>query len=56
MAQADVYIFDEPTEHLDEALASRIEKSIAERLAHKIAIVVTHSGWESCDKTLTMER
>lgn len=56
LAQADVYILDEPTEHLDEALASRIEKSIAERLAHKIAIVVTHSGWESCDKTLTMER
>jgi thiol reductant ABC exporter CydC subunit len=56
LAQADVYIFDEPTEHLDEALARRIEKSITERLTHKIAIVVTHSGWASCDKTLTMER
>ena len=56
LAQADVYIFDEPTEHLDEALAGRIEKSITERLAHKIAIVVTHSGWDSCDKTLTMQR
>jgi len=56
LAQADVYIFDEPTEHIDEALARRIEKSITERLTHKIAIVVTHSGWASCDKTLTMER
>jgi ABC-type transport system involved in cytochrome bd biosynthesis fused ATPase/permease subunit len=56
LAQADVYIFDEPTEHLDEALAGRIEKSITELLAEKIAIVVTHSGWASFDKTLTMER
>ena len=56
LARADVYIFDEPTEHLDEALARRIEKSITERLAQKIAIVVTHSGWASCDKSLTMER
>ena len=56
LAQADVYIFDEPTEHIDEELALRIEKSIMERLADKIAIVVTHSGWESGDKTLTLER
>jgi len=56
LAPADVYIFDEPTEHLDEALARRIEKRITERLADKIAIVVTHSGWASFDKTLTMER
>jgi thiol reductant ABC exporter CydC subunit len=56
LSPADVYIFDEPTEHLDEALARRIEKSITQRLAHKIAIVVTHSGWASSDKTLTMER
>jgi ATP-binding cassette subfamily C protein CydC len=56
LAQADVYIFDEPTEHLDEDLALRIEKSITKRLADKIAIVVTHSGWISGDKTLTLER
>lgn len=54
LAQADVYIFDEPTEHLDEELALRIEKSISERLADKIAIVVTHSGWQKSDKTLVM--
>jgi len=56
LAEADVYIFDEPTEHLDEQLAQRIEKGITRRLADKITIVVTHSGWESFDKTLTMKR
>lgn len=56
LAQADVYIFDEPTEHLDEELALRIEKGITEHLAGKIAIVITHSGWPSSDKTLVMAR
>lgn len=56
LAHSNVYIFDEPTEHLDEELALRIEKSITERLASKIAIVITHSGWESRDKTLVMAR
>ena len=56
LAKADVYVFDEPTEHLDEELAQRIEVRITARLAHKIAIVVTHGGWEKCDKTLTMAR
>ena len=43
------------TEHLDSELGRRIEQVITERLREKIAIVVTHSGWENCNKTLTME-
>lgn len=56
LADADVYILDEPTEHLDAALARRLEISISKWLDHKIAIVITHSGWLDCDKTLTMAR
>ena len=56
LAKADVYILDEPTEHLDDALAGRIEKAIAKRLREKITIVITHTGWEGFDKTLTMRR
>ena len=56
LAMADVYILDEPTEHLDDGLAGRIEKAIAKRLQDKITIVITHSGWESFDKSLTMRR
>ena len=56
LAKADVYILDEPTEHLDDALAGRIEKAIAKRLREKITIVITHTGWEGFHKTLTMRR
>ena len=56
LAKADVYIFDEPTEHLDSELGVRLEQAITERLHEKIVIVVTHSGWENYNKTLTMER
>ena len=56
LADADVYILDEPTEHLDAELAQRLERSISQWLDEKIAIVITHSGWQNCDKTLTMAR
>ena len=56
LAKADVYILDEPTEHLDQELAKRLEASISKRLVSKILIVITHSGWDDLDKTLTMSR
>ena len=56
LADADVYILDEPTEHLDAQLAQRLEASISKWLAEKITVVITHSGWNSCDKTITMAR
>jgi ATP-binding cassette subfamily C protein CydC len=56
LSDADIYIFDEPTEHLDHELAQRIEEAITALLKEKIAIVITHSGWNRADKTLTMLR
>ena len=56
LADADVYIFDEPTEHLDHQLAHRIEIAITAFMKEKIAIVITHTGWNEADKTLTMLR
>ena len=56
LADADVYIFDEPTEHLNQELASRIEREITEYLKEEIVIVVTHGGWNHADKTLTLLR
>jgi thiol reductant ABC exporter CydC subunit len=56
LSDADVYIFDEPTEHLDHLLAQRIELAITALMSEKIAIVITHTGWNAADKTLTMLR
>lgn len=56
LADADLYIFDEPTEHLDQEMSLRIEEAIKEILAGKMVIVVTHTGWERSDKTLSMLR
>jgi thiol reductant ABC exporter CydC subunit len=56
LSDADVYIFDEPTEHLDHELAARIEVAITALMKEKIAIVITHAGWNMADKTLTMLR
>jgi ABC-type transport system involved in cytochrome bd biosynthesis fused ATPase/permease subunit len=56
LSDADIYIFDEPTEHLDNQLAERIEVAITSLMKEKIAIVITHSGWSGANKTLTMLR
>ena len=56
LSNADVYIFDEPTEHLDHELAGRIEASVTQFLREKIVIVVTHNGWNQANKTLNLLR
>lgn len=56
LSESDIYIFDEPTEHLDHELAGRIEAAISAFLKEKITIVITHTGWNGADKTLTMLR
>jgi thiol reductant ABC exporter CydC subunit len=56
LSNSDVYIFDEPTEHLDLELATRIETSVTEFLKEKIVIVVTHNGWNHATKTLNLVR
>ena len=56
LSDADVFIFDEPTEHLDHELAERIEAAVTSMMKEKIAIVITHSGWSRANKTLTMLR
>lgn len=56
LSHSDVYILDEPTEHLDSELASRIELAVTDYLKEKILIVVTHGGWNHADKTLNLVR
>jgi thiol reductant ABC exporter CydC subunit len=55
LSNADVIVLDEPTEHLDAELASRIENSVRTFYSNRILIVITHGGWLSSDATIEMK-
>jgi len=54
LSPLEVLVLDEPTEHLDQEMALRIEARIM--ALHRILIVITHSGWERGDATLALVR
>lgn len=58
LSPAPVLILDEPTEHLDESLAARIESRIAEIALRELrtVIVITHSGWLNSTRSAFIER
>jgi len=56
LSNAPILILDEPTEHLDSDLASRIEKRILEFSSQKTVVVITHSGWHGIDRSLELSR
>jgi ATP-binding cassette subfamily C protein CydC len=53
---ADVLVLDEPTEHLDHDLASRIERRVLEKYRGTTIIIITHSGWGNVGRNITIER
>jgi thiol reductant ABC exporter CydC subunit len=54
LSPAEILILDEPTEHLDEELAARIEgRLIALR---RILIVITHSAWQTGNQSIYLTR
>jgi thiol reductant ABC exporter CydC subunit len=56
LTKAQVYIFDEPTEHLNFELSDRVMNAIQQYCGSAICIVITHSDWKNTDKTLTLLR
>jgi thiol reductant ABC exporter CydC subunit len=56
LADAQVYIFDEPTEHLNFELSNRVMNAIQQYCGSAICIVITHSDWKNTNKTLTLLR
>lgn len=54
LSPASVLVLDEPTEHLDDALAKRIEERIL--ALPKILIIITHSGWSQGTQTILIGR
>ena len=45
LSKAPILILDEPTEHLDEAQAIRIEAALVEYLHDRVLIVISHRSW-----------
>lgn len=56
LSPAPILILDEPTEHLEEGLALRIEEQVLKHYADRILIIITHSGWGKAARTVTLER
>jgi len=56
LAKAQIYIFDEPTEHLNEEISQMVMEAIEQYCRSAICIVITHSDWENPDKTLMLVR
>jgi thiol reductant ABC exporter CydC subunit len=56
LANAQIYIFDEPTEHLNEEISHMVMEAIELYCQSAICIVITHSDWEKPDKTLMLVR
>ncbi|MDP1711599.1 MAG: thiol reductant ABC exporter subunit CydC [Candidatus Nanopelagicaceae bacterium] len=54
LSPAQILVLDEPTEHLDQELATRIENRLLS--LGRILIVITHSGWEKGTQTLQLNR
>jgi ATP-binding cassette subfamily C protein CydC len=54
LSPAQILVLDEPTEHLDQGLALRIEGRLLS--LGRILIVITHSGWEKSSQTLQLIR
>jgi ATP-binding cassette subfamily C protein CydC len=58
LSRAPIVILDEPTEHLEAALAARIESRITELIqkSMRTLIVITHSGWHNSTRLVLIER
>jgi len=56
LSPAPILLLDEPTEHLDEQLALRVEANIRHECSERTLIVITHSGWVKSDRTVDITR
>lgn len=56
LSDAPIVILDEPLEHLNQGLASRIERVISVEMKERTLIVITHSPWLQYARKLTLAR
>ena len=54
LSRAPIVILDEPTEHLDEEQATRIEEALVEKLRDRVLIVISHRSWRHADQRVAL--
>ncbi|OIQ79058.1 putative ABC transporter ATP-binding protein [mine drainage metagenome] len=54
LSNAPVVILDEPTEHLDQAQATRIEGSLVKHFHDRVLIVISHRSWLHADQRIAL--
>jgi len=54
LSKAPIVILDEPTEHLDEDQARRIEESLVQELHDRLLIVISHRTWSHADQRFAL--
>lgn len=54
LSSAPVVILDEPTEHLDQEQATRIEATLVEHLRDRVLIVISHRSWLHADQRIAL--
>ena len=53
LSKAPILILDEPTEHLDEEQAVRIEVALVNYLRNRLVIVISHRSWVHANQRVT---
>ena len=56
LSSAPLLVLDEPTEHLDPALAERITGRILDKYRDRALLVITHSGWSGVPQLHLVDR
>lgn len=54
LSTAPFVILDEPTEHLDQEQATRIEAALVEELRDRVLIVISHRSWQHADQRIAL--
>lgn len=54
LSSAPMVILDEPTEHLDQEQATRIEESLVSEFRNRLLIVISHRSWSHADQRIAL--
>jgi ABC-type multidrug transport system fused ATPase/permease subunit len=54
LSKAPIIILDEPTEHLDDEQAARIEVALVSEFRDRLLIVISHRNWLHADQRFAL--